>query len=298
MNVNVKTVLEQFWGGRAVWVSGATGSWGTRLCQRLLTLPIARLVAFCRGEHRAHDLVHGLNDDRVRVYLGDVRDRVRVSHSLAGVSVVIHTAALKRIDRQTYAPTEIADVNIGGTQAVIDGCITAGVERAFYISSDKAALPTTFYGATKLVAEQLWLSANDIRPTDFIAARFGNALGSQGSVLEIWRKQMRGGEPLTITDPEMTRFVITLTKAVRLIVEDYIPEMRGGELRLPAMPAVEIGALARAFAGPDYPIQVVGNRGFGEKTHELLSADGASSSTAPGLSMEWLREILKKEGLL
>lgn len=206
--------------------------------------------------------------------------------------MAIHTAALKRVDAFTYSPTEIQDTNINGTVRIIEGCIKQSVGHAFYISSDKACLPTTYYGATKFIAEQLWLSAADLGPR-FIAARFGNALGSTGSVLEVWSKQLCQGETITVTDPTMTRYIITLPEVVEQILCYLIPQGKGGELMVANMPATTIGALAKAFA-PHASWQVTGSRGFGEKMHEVLTIDGVhSSETAKRLTHEELVRLLE-----
>lgn len=284
--------IVNFWKGKKVWVSGATGAWGREIVKQALEFDIDRVVCFCRGEHRAYNLREETNDGRVQIYLGDIRDGGRVERSLKGVDVAIHTAALKRVDAFTYSPTEIQDVNINGTIRIIEGIIKQGVGHAFYISSDKACLPTTYYGATKFVAEQLWLSARDLGPK-FIAARFGNALGSTGSVLEVWRKQLLAGNCITITDPTMTRYLITLPEVVEQILIHLIPHGITGEAMYADMPAATIGAMAKAFA-PHASWNVIGSRGYGEKHHEVLTIDGkVSSETARRLTHEELVRILK-----
>lgn len=277
------------WQQTTAWVSGATGAWGQEFCLQLLLHPIEKLILFARGEHRAADLAARLHDDRVRVHLGDVRDRARLQTSLAGVTLVIHLAALKRVEVASSSPFEAASVNIDGARAVIETILAmprdARPPRCFYLSSDKACEPTTFYGATKYVAEQLWLGANVYSPRPhppwFVAARSGNALFSTGSVLEVWSRQWLRGEPLTITDPTMTRFITRLPPAVEQMLTwlESIPggsDEHEGDLYLQSTIAVTLGDLAEAFA-PGYPTVVTGRRSPGEKQHEKMSVNGPSS---------------------
>ena len=286
--------MKQFhWDGATVWVSGATGAWGQEFCAQLLVKPIQKLIAFARGEHRAAALVEKLHDDRLRVHLGDIRDRRALRSSMNWATVVIHLAALKRIESAASSPFEAASVNIDGTRAVIETILERSKAdcglpaRGLYLSSDKACMPTTFYGATKYVAEQLWLGANTYSPAPlspyFVAARSGNALGSTGSVLEIWRRQFDAGLPLTITDPAMTRFIVSLPIAVRQLLYwlEYIPggsERHPGTLYIQAPQAVSVGMLAEAFA-PGYPTTIIGVREPGEKMHEMMSVNGPSSES-------------------
>ena len=286
--------MKQFhWDGAVVWVSGATGAWGQEFCTQLLAKPIQKLVAFARGEHRAAALMEKLQDNRLRVHLGDIRDRRALCSSMNWATVVIHLAALKRIDSAASSPFEAASVNIDGTRAVIETILARSKAdcglpaRCLYLSSDKACMPTTFYGATKYVAEQLWLGANTYSPAPlspyFVAARSGNALGSTGSVLEIWRRQFDAGLPLTITDPAMTRFIVSLPIAVRQLLYwlEYIPggsERHPGTLYIQAPQAVSVGTLAEAFA-PGYPTTIIGVREQGEKMHEMMSVNGPSSES-------------------
>ena len=303
---------EQFhWDGAVVWVSGATGAWGQEFCRQLLAKPISKLVAFARGEHRAAALAEALHDDRLRVHLGDIRDRHLLRTSLAEASVVIHLAALKRVDSAAFSPFEAASVNIDGTRAVIESVLALPLgtrpARCLYLSSDKACMPTTFYGATKYIAEQLWLGANVHSPRPhapwFVAARSGNALGSTGSVLEIWRRQFDRGQPLTITDPGMTRFVMSLPSAVRQLL-NWLGDVPGGspahpgELYIQDPVAVTVGDLAEAFA-PGYPTQIIGSHGQGEKRDEMMSVNGPSSAElGRRLSVHELRIRLNTLGLL
>lgn len=289
------------WVNKSVWVSGATGAWGTEICKQLLKLPVRRVLAFARGEHRGADLAAFLGaDDRLRVRLGDVRDPARVLQSMEGSDLVIHAAALKRVDSASHDALEIVKTNVLGTLNVVEACIERRPSVAVLISSDKAVEAHNIYGGTKFVAEHLWQMGNEYAPPPkacaFSVLRAGNALGSTGSVLWIWKRQKEEGKPLTVTDPSMTRFHITLSDVVAFLL-DRIPLLHGGETIIPAMPTYTVGQLAEAFA-PGYPMQFIGSRGMGEKKHEKLTIDGRDSSFHRPLSTEALREILTREGWL
>lgn len=290
------------------WVSGATGSWGREIVKQLLALPSSlpeqnghpglwcdEIVAYCRGEYRAFELKQAYPDPRLRIYLGDIRDRARVHHSLRGITHVIHAAAMKRIDAATISPTEMHDVNVTGTQSILDACLSQGVRRAFYISTDKACEPTTFYGATKLVAEQLWLSANDLKKTAFDAMRFGNALDSTGSVLQVWRKQIEADDPVTVRSLEMTRFVMTVQWGVQQILRQWEGLPRR-QLAVPLLSACTLGSLVLAFCGRTYPLAPQDTLP-GEKDHEKL-LPGLSSATAPRLGAEDLQVLMLEGGIV
>ena len=299
------------WKDAVVGVSGATGAWGQEFCRQLLHQPVAKVIAFARGEHRAAALVDTLRDDRMRVHLGDIRDRQGLRSSLHQATVIIHLAALKRIESAASSPFEAASVNIDGTRAVIETILelarTGPSAHCLYLSSDKACMPTTFYGATKYVAEQLWLGANTYAPQPqapwFVAARSGNALGSTGSVLEVWRRQCAAGLPLTITDPTMTRFIVTLPAAVQDLLA-WLEHAPGGSVEHPGdlyiqnPQAISIGKLAEAFA-PGYPTQVIGLRGQGEKLHEQMVVGGPSSAAPEKqVTADQLHPVLATLGVL
>lgn len=283
----------------SVWVSGATGSWGSEICRQLLAAGIRRVVAYCRGETRAANLVTTLNTDRVRIRIGDVRDAERVAETIAGCDLVIHAAALKRIDGQVSDNLEMARTNVDGTINVIRACARHRPHRAILISSDKAVLPTTFYGATKMTAEGLWIAGNAYapppHPCHFRVFRSGNALGSTGSVLHIWKSQRERGEPLTLTNPDMTRFHITLHDAAANVLR-ACQDDAGTDIVVPEMPAYTIRSLLLAYAKEDESILTIGSRGFGEKMHEMLSIGGVTSNDVRQLTVDELKEILRAEG--
>ena len=272
------------------WISGATGSWGQELVSRVLAQG-HQVVAFCRGEYRAWQLLEAHPGQPLTIFLGDIRDRARVQHSLKGIDVVVHGAALKRIDTALSSPTEMAAVNIQGTQAVIDGCIENLVKRAFYISTDKACEPTTFYGASKLVAESLWMSARGLGGVQFVAGRFGNALDSTGSVLQVWRSQMERGQPVSLRDPTMTRFIMAIPWAVKFILRAIGEAHLLGEVTIPLLRAATIGDLKVAFCGARWPTTFQPLL-LGEKKHESLKP-GVTSNLATLLTGDELRTFLR-----
>jgi UDP-N-acetylglucosamine 4,6-dehydratase/5-epimerase len=289
-----------WWKGRSVFVTGSTGAWGQEICRQLLALPVARVVAYARGEHRVAELAEDLADDRLRIRLGDIRDAARLRSALTGCDLVIHGAALKRIDAQINSALEIVKTNINGTINMLEACIALRPEKAIFISSDKAVAARNLYGCTKAVGEHVWLAGNDYAPAPhpcrFSVMRSGNALGSTGSVVHIWRKQVQQEKPLTVTDPTMSRFHITLGDAVRFLLES-LETATGGEVFIPQMCAYTLRTLYKAFA-PGYPFIVIGQRGPGEKQHETITLGGPTSCEVKQLSVEELRGILAQEGLL
>ena len=295
----------KWWEERAVWVSGANGSWGSEFCRQLLMYPVARLVCFCRGELRGAQLVESLgNEPRVRLHLGDIRDKQRLRESVPHGAVVVHCAALKRVElaQGGFSPFEMLDVNVGGTKAVINMCLEKGVEKAFFVSSDKAVQPTTFYGATKMMGEEMWLAANQYspapRPPHFVVGRFGNALGSTGSVLRVWEEQRRRGQHALVYDPGQTRFVLVLKDMINEVLYDWLPCNVPPHLYVPDLPACEIADLATAYVGSPLLWDIrYATRGLGEKRHEILSVGGRSSREAVRLTIEELRTMIHRAGM-
>jgi UDP-N-acetylglucosamine 4,6-dehydratase len=276
------------------WISGA-GSWSKAIINRLLNGPPGtdHIVAYCRSEERAAHLLRMFHDNRLTIYLGDVRDDDRVCYAMRGSEYVIHTAAMKRVDSGLYSPTEMSSVNIEGTKIVIRACIEQQIKRSFYIGTDKSCFPSTFYGATKLVAESLWLSADAVSETDFVAARFGNALGSTGSVLEVWQRCIQEGKPLPVRfGGEATRFVLTLKEGAKA-VDWFLHNGESGKILAPELPTTTIYNLARAVAGDDYPLiweDVIP----GEKKHEQLISHHPTSAEGEHLTVDELRQMLKE----
>jgi UDP-N-acetylglucosamine 4,6-dehydratase/5-epimerase len=261
-------------------ITGGTGSFG-RKCARILLEEYSptRLVIFSRDELKQYEMrVAGFNHPSLRYFIGDVRDGDRLRRAMVGVDVVIHAAALKQVPACEYNPIEAVQTNVNGGKNVIEAALDNRVHRVLAMSTDKAVNPVNLYGATKLVAEKLFVQANAYRggdPIRFSSVRYGNVVGSRGSVIPLFQAQRKAGK-VTVTDPKMTRFWITLEQGVRFVLNS-IETMVGGEVFVPKISSMRMTDLATAIA-PGCEIQVIGIRP-GEKLHEvLLSEDEARHS--------------------
>jgi UDP-N-acetylglucosamine 4,6-dehydratase/5-epimerase len=256
--------------GKAVLVTGGTGSFGRAFIKALLAHSTARrIIVFSRDEQKHYQMERALRDPRLRFFVGDIRDRDRLRQAFRGVQIIVHAAAMKHVPLCEYNPIEAVQTNIVGARNLIEAAIEAGVERVMALSTDKAVAPANLYGATKLCMEKLLVAANAYsgdKPTRFSAARYGNVMGSAGSVIPLFREQSQNGH-LTITDERMTRFWIDMEGAIRLVLRG-LDLMRGGEIYIPKLPTTDIVTLAEALA-PGVPRQTVGIRP-GEKLHETL----------------------------
>jgi UDP-N-acetylglucosamine 4,6-dehydratase len=262
-------------------VTGATGSFGKAfLGYALANLDPHRIVVFSRDELKQYEVRQMFGDDpRLRFFIGDIRDRDRLARAMHGVDHVVHAAALKQVDTAEYNPSEYVATNINGSQNVIDAAINAGVQKVVALSTDKASSPINLYGATKLVADKLFISGNHYaatHPTRFSVVRYGNVMGSRGSVVPLFRRLNAEGKSLPITDKRMTRFWITLDAAVKFVVDSF-DVMQGGELFVPRIPSMRILDLVEAVA-PDAPTHEMGMRP-GEKLHEEMIASDDSRRT-------------------
>ena len=265
--------------GESVLVTGGTGSFGQRFVQTVLARHRPqRLIVFSRDELKQQEMSQRFSrrvHRCLRYFIGDVRDRDRLYRALDGVDVVVHAAALKQVPSCEYNPLETVKTNVLGTANVIDAAIDRNVTKVVALSTDKAANPINLYGATKLCADKLFTSANNysgLHRTRFAVVRYGNVMGSRGSVVPAFLR-MRSGGVLPITDPRMTRFWITLQQGVDFVLRS-LRRMRGGEVFVPKIPSMRIVDLARAIA-PDCRIETVGIRP-GEKLHEtMISEDDA-----------------------
>lgn len=268
------------WPEQVVLVTGGTGSFGRKFVELLLNEYHPRkIIIFSRDELKQHEMrTSGLNDPSLRYFIGDVRDQQRLERAFSGVSVVVHAAALKQVPACEYNPFEAIQTNIIGGRNVIDAAINKGVARIVALSTDKAVNPINLYGATKLCAEKMFVQANayaGAQETRFSCARYGNVLGSRGSVLPIFAQQRNTGR-ITITDPRMTRFWITLEQGARFVIR-CLEQMHGGEIFVPKIPSMSMVELAQTVA-PGCEMQTVGIRP-GEKLHEaLLSEDEARNA--------------------
>ncbi|MFQ5505843.1 MAG: UDP-N-acetylglucosamine 4,6-dehydratase (inverting) [Planctomycetota bacterium] len=267
--------------GKSVLITGGTGSFGKACVKRLLDddEPPRRLVVFSRDEQKHVDMARNLfpvdEYPQIRYFVGDVRDLPRLERALCEVDCVIHAAAMKHVDQAEYNPQECIRTNIGGAENVISACLDSGVGKVVALSTDKAASPINLYGATKLCSDKLFTAANALGGKDgtrFAVVRYGNVLGSNGSVLPFFLRQRLSGT-LPITDPRMTRFWITLEMGVDLVLRAF-DLMRGGEIFVPKIPSMKVIDLAKAV-DPDCKTRIVGIRP-GEKLHEcLIPADEA-----------------------
>ena len=262
--------------GSSVLITGGTGSLGQSLVEYLLKeTEVRRIAIFSRDELKQHNMrIKFQNNPRLRWFLGDVRDLDRLNRAFHGVDFVIHAAALKQVDTGEYNPMEFIKTNVLGSQNVIDASIDAGVRRVVALSTDKASSPINLYGATKLTADKLFVAANNYSftyGTTFSVVRYGNVMGSRGSVIPFFRQLASEGKPLPITDLRMTRFWISIENAVKFVI-DSLEIMTGGELYVPRIPSMKIVDLARAVS-PESKLEEIGMRP-GEKLHEeMISAD-------------------------
>jgi UDP-N-acetylglucosamine 4,6-dehydratase/5-epimerase len=268
------------WSQQDVLVTGGTGSFGKKFVEIMLReCHPKRLVIFSRDELKQHDMrAAGFDHPSLRYFIGDVRDAARLQRALAGVTVVVHAAALKQVPACEYNPFEAIQTNIMGGRNVIDAAIDQGVAITLALSTDKAVNPINLYGATKLCAEKMFVQANayaGAKATRFSCARYGNVVGSRGSVIPIFLEQRKRGR-ITLTDPRMTRFWLTLEHGVRFVIR-AIEQMHGGEIFVPKIPSMRLVDLAAAVA-PGCVVEYIGIRP-GEKLHEvLLSEDEARTA--------------------
>ena len=265
------------WSEKTVLVTGGTGSFGKKFAEILLREYFPKkLIIFSRDELKQFEMqTSGLNAPNVRYFIGDVRDKERLRRAFFGVDIVVHAAALKQVPAAEYNPFEAIKTNVMGAACVIDAAIDCGVEKVMALSTDKAANPINLYGATKLCSDKLFISGNAYaaaHPTRFSVVRYGNVLGSRGSVIPYFLEQRRTGV-LPITDARMTRFWITLEQGVRFVIA-CLDRMHGGETFVPKIPSMKLYDLAEAIA-PECRIKIIGPRP-GEKLHEsMIPADVA-----------------------
>ena len=267
---------------KSILITGGTGSFGKAFVRYALEhLDPKRLVIFSRDELKQYEFRTEIgNDPRLRWFIGDIRDSDRLARALDGVEAVVHAAAMKQVDTAEYNPFECIRTNVMGTENLINACIDSGVERVIGLSTDKASSPVNLYGASKLCSDKLLVAGNAYAghsETRFGVVRYGNVMGSRGSVIPLFRKLAATGQ-LPVTDERMTRFWITLDQAVQFVVDSF-NRLVGGELFVPRIPSTSVIDLARAIA-PDAKIHTVGVRP-GEKLHEeMISEDDARRGQA------------------
>jgi UDP-N-acetylglucosamine 4,6-dehydratase/5-epimerase len=267
------TKLGAFLDGKSVLITGGTGSFGTKFVNTVLNnANPAKVCIYSRDELKQFDMRNEIGDDpRVRFFIGDVRDRDRLSMAMEGIDFVVHAAALKHVPIAEYNPMECVHTNIGGADNVITCALRNNVEKVIALSTDKAANPINLYGSTKLASDKMFVAANNMagkRRTKFSVVRYGNVIGSRGSVVPFFRNLKRKqADSLPITDMRMTRFWITLQQGVDFVLKNF-ERMYGGEIFVPKIPSTKIVDLATAIA-PDLPQKVIGIRP-GEKLHEVM----------------------------
>jgi len=270
--------------GSTILLTGGTGSFGHAFATRIAECwPDATLRVYSRDELKQSEMRTRFGDQQVRYLIGDVRDRARMTRAVEGADIVVHAAAMKQVPACEYNPFEAVRTNVLGAQHVVDAAIDARVRRVVALSTDKAVNPVNLYGATKLCAEKIFVQGNAYaaqRQTRIACVRYGNVVGSRGSVVPVFREQLARDGRITITDERMTRFWITLPQAVDLVLH-ALEHMEGGEIFIPKIPSMRLTDLAEAIA-PGAPRDVTGIRP-GEKLHELLiTADEARHAIDTG----------------
>ncbi|BCL37774.1 UDP-N-acetylglucosamine 4,6-dehydratase (inverting) [Nostoc sp. MS1] len=263
---------------KAILITGGTGSFGKQFVKTLLSqYQPRRVIVYSRDELKQYEMAQEFNSPVMRYFIGDVRDRDRLHLAMRDVDYVVHAAALKQIPAAEYNPMECIKTNIHGGNNVIDVALEQGVEKVIALSTDKAVNPINLYGATKLAADKLFVAANNIvgtMKTRFAVVRYGNVVGSRGSVVPFFQKLIQEKAPeIPITDPRMTRFWITLQQAVDLVFDSFA-RMQGGEIFIPKIPSMRITDLAETLA-PGVPTKIVGMRP-GEKLHEAMFSSESS----------------------
>ncbi|MCB1111447.1 MAG: UDP-N-acetylglucosamine 4,6-dehydratase (inverting) [Chlamydiales bacterium] len=261
---------------KTVLITGGTGSFGKMFAKRLLEEDeVHKVIIFSRDEWKQWDMQRSdpiFSGSKVRYFLGDIRDLQRLRRAFGDVNYIVHAAALKQVPAAEYNPSEFVKTNVNGAMNIVEAAISCGVEKVIALSTDKACNPINLYGATKLCSDKLFVNGNVYVGTRgypiFSVVRYGNVLNSRGSIIPLWRSRIQeGAKSLTITDPKMTRFWITLEHAVQVVVDSF-DRMRGGEIYVPKIPSMRITDLAEAIA-PGIKQEVIGIRP-GEKLHEVL----------------------------
>ncbi len=267
------------WEKQTILVTGGTGSFGKHFCKIMIKKYKPQVIRiYSRDELKQHEMHQQFGEEFLRYFIGDVRDPDRLRRAMEGVDIVVHAAALKQVPACEYNPFEAVKTNVYGAQNVIDAAIDMGVKRVVALSSDKAVNPVNLYGATKLCADKIIIQGNSYsgpQGTIFSCVRYGNVIGSRGSVIPLFSDQKKTGK-ITITDKRMTRFWLTLDQAVELVLEGF-NHMNGGEIFVPKIPSMKIVDLAEAIA-PDCDIEVIGIRP-GEKIHEVLITEEEGRNT-------------------
>ena len=277
-------MMNKIFEGKKILITGGTGSLGQALTKRLLKLDVDTIRIFSRNENNQITMESKMGDDRLRFLLGDIRDRERLIRATEDIDIVFHTAALKHVPKIEYNPFESINTNVIGSQNVLDACLKNNVERAICIGTDKSVSPLNTYGATKLLMEKLFVTGNNYlnsekHSTKYIAVRYGNVMGSSGSVVPKFIEQIKNKNKITITDPAMTRFSITMNDALDFIL-NATNSGKGSEIFVPKMRAYNIMDLNDALheLHGNFEEEITGIRS-GEKLHEILIGDDEIRNT-------------------
>lgn len=265
--------------GKSVLITGGTGSFGKAFVSKVLSEDkVKKLVVFSRDELKQFEMSESINSPKLRYFLGDVRDYQRLKQASDGIDVIVHAAAMKQIPASEYNPMEAIKTNVLGAENVVNAAIQNGVQKVIALSTDKAANPANLYGATKLCSDKLMIAGNALagkRDTRFACVRYGNVLGSRGSVIPFFLERAKSGS-LPITDVRMTRFWLTLKEGVEFVI-NCLESMHGGEIFVPKIPSFKVVDVARVVC-PDIPTHIIGIRP-GEKLHEVMITEDDSYNT-------------------
>ena len=275
--------MTSLYDGKKILITGGAGSLGTALTKWFLETNVETIRIYSRDEWKHVQMQSKLNDKRLRFFIGDVRDKERLSRAMEDINIVIHAAALKQVPVAEYNPFEAVQTNVHGAQNVIESCFRNEVETALAVGTDKAVSPFNTYGATQFLMERLFVSANYYKghhKTNFLAVRYGNVLGSRGSIVQVMVDQINEGKKITITDPTMTRFNITMDQAIDLIYR-ALKNGKGGEIFVPKLKAYKLDDMKNAILelmNGQNEVEIIGVRP-GEKYHEsLISKDETRNS--------------------
>lgn len=277
--------IKNFFEGKVIFLTGGTGSFGKAFIQYFIDNDInyKKLIIFSRDELKQHEMqLHQFSNidyPNLRYFIGDVRDKDRLETAMKGVDFVVHAAALKHVSVAEYNPTEFIKTNIIGTQNLLDVALKYNIDSFVSLSTDKASSPVNLYGATKLCADKLVISSNNVKgdsPSKFSVVRYGNVFGSRGSIVPLFLKLLKEGKPLQITNTKMTRFNISLDEAVRMVIWSLI-EAKGGEIIVPEIPSYRVVDMIEAFDSK-LPTEEIGTRP-GEKIHEEMISAADSYTT-------------------
>jgi UDP-N-acetylglucosamine 4,6-dehydratase/5-epimerase len=265
--------------GKSVLITGGTGSFGKAFVTRVLEDDeVTKLVVFSRDELKQFEMAEKINSPKLRYFLGDVRDYQRLLRATDGIDVIVHAAAMKQIPASEYNPMEAIKTNVIGAENIVNASIENGIQRVVALSTDKAANPANLYGATKLCSDKLMIAGNVLagaKQTRFSAVRYGNVLGSRGSVIPFFLDKAKSGS-IPITDVRMTRFWLTIEEGVQFVLDSF-ERMHGGEIFVPKIPSFKVTDVARVVC-PGIPTHLVGIRP-GEKLHEVMITEDDANST-------------------